>query len=245
MKRNIRKTAILLSAVILGEVLCQQESGDIRMVQTGSLVGSGSQTVYGAELFVDGTERTGTEQSVETDEPEITVVPVPTNVPESGVSPSPEPSVTPEPSVIPDPTPGPGMSMNIENLNIYTNGQEDLFGDGSVPEDTGGDVSGGYSGGGEMSAEQKEELIRQPRLLLESFNLSEKALNAGDQADMELVFKNRSSSQGIYNLKVSFSTESPSIQFEKKSFYFSGVNPGADITTVSYTHLTLPTNSRV
>ena len=28
--------------------------------------------------------------------------------------------------------------MNIENLNIYTNGQEDLFGDGSVPEDTGG-----------------------------------------------------------------------------------------------------------
>ncbi len=80
-----------------------------------------------------------------------------------------------------------------------------------------------------MSAEQKEELIRQPRLLLESFNLSEKALNAGDQADMELVFKNRSSSQGIYNLKVSFSTESPSIQFEKKSFYFSGVNPGADI----------------
>ena len=49
-----------------------------------------------------------------------------------------------------------------------------------------------------MSAEQKEELIRQPRLLLESFNLSEKALNAGDQADMELVFKNRSSSQGIY-----------------------------------------------
>ena len=77
-----------------------------------------------------------------------------------------------------------------------------------------------------MSAEQKEELIRQPRLLLESFNLSEKALNAGDQADMELVFKNRSSSQGIYNLKVSFSTESPSIQFEKKSFYFSGVNPG-------------------
>ena len=67
MKRNIRKTAILLSAVILGEVLCQQGSGDIRMVQTCSLVGSGSQTVYGAELFVDGTERTGTEQSVETD----------------------------------------------------------------------------------------------------------------------------------------------------------------------------------
>ena len=30
------------------------------------------------------------------------------------------------------------MSMNIENLNIYTNGQEDLFGDGSVPEDTEG-----------------------------------------------------------------------------------------------------------
>ena len=226
MKRNIRKTAILLSAVILGEILCLQGNSDITGTQTGILAGTGSRIVHGAELFADGTERTGAEQSADTDEPEITVAPVHTDVPEPGVSPSPEPSVTPEPSVIPDPTPGPGMSMNIENLNIYTNGQEDLFGDGSVPEDTGGDVSGGYSGGGEMSAEQKEELIRQPRLLLESFNLSEKALNAGDQADMELVFKNRSSSQGIYNLKVSFSTESPSIQFEKKSFYFSGVNPG-------------------
>ena len=238
MKRNIRKTAILLSAVILGEILCLQGNSDITGTQTGILAGTGSRIVHGAELFADGTERTGAEQSADTDEPEITVAPVPTDVPEPGVSPSPEPSVTPEPSVIPDPTPGPGMSMNIENLNIYTNGQEDLFGDGSVPEDTGGDVSGGYSGGGEMSAEQKEELIRQPRLLLESFNLSEKALNAGDQADMELVFKNRSSSQGIYNLKVSFSTESPSIQFEKKSFYFSGVNPGADITINSKVSIT-------
>ena len=238
MKRNIRKTAILLSAVILGEILCLQGNSDITGTQTGILAGTGSRIVHGAELFADGTERTGAEQSADTDEPEITVAPVPTDVPEPGVSPSPEPSVTPEPSVIPDPTPGPGMSMNIENLNIYTNGQEDLFGDGSVPEDTGGDVSGGYSGGGEMSAEQKEELIRQPRLLLESFNLTEKALNAGDQADMELVFKNRSSSQGIYNLKVSFSTESPSIQFEKKSFYFSGVNPGADITINSKVSIT-------
>ena len=232
MKRNIRKTAILLSAVILGEILCLQGNSDIWVTQTGILAGTGSRIVHGAELFADGTERTGAEQSADTDEPEITVAPVPTDVPEPGVSPSPEPSVTPEPSVIPEPTPG--MSMNIENLNIYTNGQEDLFGDGSVPEDTGGDVSGG----GEMSAEQKEELIRQPRLLLESFNLSEKALNAGDQADMELVFKNRSSSQGIYNLKVSFSTESPSIQFEKKSFYFSGVNPGADITINSKVSIT-------
>lgn len=175
MKRNIRKTAILLSAVILGEVLCQQEGGVIRMVQTGSRAGLGSQTVYGAELFVDGTEKTGAEQSAQTDEPEITVVPVPTDVPEPTILP--EPSVTPEPSITPEPTPG--MSMNIENLNIYTNGQEDLFGDGSVPEDTGDTVVGGYSGGGEVSVEQKEELIRQPQLLLESFNLSDKALSAG------------------------------------------------------------------
>ena len=145
MKRNIRKTAILLSAVILGEILCLQGNSDIWVTQTGILAGTGSRIVHGAELFADGTERTGAEQSADTDEPEITVAPVPTDVPEPGVSPSPEPSVTPEPSVIPDPTPGPGMSMNIENLNIYTNGQEDLFGDGSVPEDTGGDVSGGYS----------------------------------------------------------------------------------------------------
>ena len=107
MKRNIRKTAILLSAVILGEILCLQGNSDITGTQTGILAGTGSRIVHGAELFADGTERTGAEQSADTDEPEITVAPVPTDVPEPGVSPSPEPSVTPEPSVIPDPTPGP------------------------------------------------------------------------------------------------------------------------------------------
>ena len=232
MKRNIRKTVILLSAVILGEVLCLQGNGDIGTTQTGGVIGSGSQTVYGAESFVDETEKNGSEQSAEPAEPEITIVPVPTDVP--------EPSVSPEPSVTPGitPAPTPGMSMNIENLNIYTNGSEDLFGDGSVPEDPGDAAVGGYSGGGEMTAEQKEELIRQPRLLLESFNLSDKALNAGSQADVELVLKNRSGSQGIYNLKVSFGTESPYIQFEKKSFYFSGVNPGGEITLNSKVSIT-------
>lgn len=141
MKRNIRKTVILLSAVILGEALCLQGNGDIGTTQTGGVIGSGSQTVYGAELLVDETEKNGSEQGVEPDEPEITIVPVPTDVP--------EPSVSPEPSVTPGitPAPTPGMSMNIENLNIYTNGSEDLFGDGSVPEDPGDAAVGGYSGG--------------------------------------------------------------------------------------------------
>ena len=49
MKRNIRKTAILLSAVILGEILCLQGNSDITGTQTGILAGTGSRIVHGAE----------------------------------------------------------------------------------------------------------------------------------------------------------------------------------------------------
>ena len=59
MKRNIRKTAILQSAVILGEILCLQGNSDITGTQTGILAGTGSRIVHGAELFAEGTDITG------------------------------------------------------------------------------------------------------------------------------------------------------------------------------------------
>ena len=58
--------------------VCRGNS-DITGTQTGILAGTGSRIVHGAELFADGTERTGAEQSADTDEPEITVAPVPTD----------------------------------------------------------------------------------------------------------------------------------------------------------------------
>lgn len=223
MRKKIRKTTVIF-AVVLG------------LQGIGSILagyGSNNQIVYGAEIFADDTQsmESAAEQGAE-EGPEI--YPNPTEAPEP--TEIPQPTVTPYPSVTPEPTPG--ISMNIENLNIYTNEEnqqgEELFGDGEDLTDSSLDygeaVSGSsYSGGG-ASGEQKEELIRQPKLLLESFNLSGKVLSAGDQRDAELVFQNKSSKQGIYNLKVSLSTESTYIQFEKKSFYFSGVNPEGRIT---------------
>ena len=89
-----------------------------------------------------------------------------------------------------------------------------------------GDIEGGSLG---ESEEAEEELIRQPKLLLESSSLSGKDLVAGVQEPMKITFKNHSDSQTMYNLKVVVSTESPAVQFSKNSFYFQDVAPGGEI----------------
>lgn len=200
----------------------------------------GEQMVYGADLFMDG-ENSAFIEEIESDMilepgciPEITVMPEPTAIPEPTAVP--EPDVSPEPTIFPQPTPTPGFSVNIENMNIYPNcgtqPEEELFGDGSQEEmETGSQESAGYTGsfGGEVSSQQKEELTRQPKLLLESNSLTGKTLEAGTAQEVELVLENKSRDQGIYNLKLVFSTETPGIQFEKKSYYFGRISPGGRI----------------
>lgn len=85
---------------------------------------------------------------------------------------------------------------------------------------------GGFSGGG---GEETEEIIRQPKMLLEECSLMDKGLEAGVQETMRVSFRNRSASQTMYNLKVVLQTESEDIRMGRNSFYFSEVAPGDTI----------------
>ncbi len=112
-----------------------------------------------------------------------------------------------------------------------TNGGENNESD-SQNRDQGNESGGSKDNGGDSqdeSEEAAEELIRQPKLLLESSSLSGKDLVAGVQEPMKITFKNHSDSQSMYNLKVVVSTESPMVQFSKNSFYFQDVAPGGEI----------------
>lgn len=196
---------------------------------------AGEQKAYGAELFADeGSAENFVDQ-------ESSVMPEPTVVPE--ITMIPEPTFAPVPTDAPDPSPcplpTPGFSLNIENLNIYPekgNQEEELFGDGNGMEgDPEVQVSPGsadFSGAGASSG-QKEELIRQPKILLESCSLTGKNMEAGSSEEVEFVLKNKSSNQEIYNLKLVFSTETPGIQFEKNSFYFEKISPGGRINVLN------------
>lgn len=87
--------------------------------------------------------------------------------------------------------------------------------------------SGGYSGG---SGEAAEEIIRQPKMLLETCNLSGQELEAGSQEQLEVSFRNRSDTQAMYNLKVLVSADTSAIRLTRSSFYFSKVDPGEEIS---------------
>lgn len=196
---------------------------------------NGEQQVYGAELFADEVSSDIFVELEPSVMPDPTVVPEITLIPEPTFAPA--PTDVPEPSTFPLPTPG--FSMNIENLNIYPekgNQEEELFGDGNgmegEPEVQVSHGSADFSGT-EGASGQKEELIRQPKILLESCSLTGKDMEAGSSEEVEFVLKNKSSNQGIYNLKLVFSTETPGIQFEKNSFYFEKISPGGRINVLN------------
>lgn len=88
---------------------------------------------------------------------------------------------------------------------------------------------GGYTGGGGGGA-TAEEIIHQPKMLLESCSLSGEALEAGSEETLEVSFRNRSQSQSMYNLKVVLSAASTGVVLERNSFYFSKVSPGEEIS---------------
>lgn len=85
---------------------------------------------------------------------------------------------------------------------------------------------GGFSG---ESGEETEEIIRQPKMLLEECSLMDRGLEAGAQETMRVSFRNRSASQTMYNLKVVLQTESKDIRMGRNSFYFSEIAPGDTI----------------
>ncbi|MGO4945092.1 COG1361 S-layer family protein [Blautia sp. Sow4_E7] len=110
------------------------------------------------------------------------------------------------------------------------NSNTDPAGDGTM---TGGDTSYGdvYTGstGGETSS-SGEKILHKPQLLLEDSNLSSQTLKAGTTQEMSVTFRNKSRSQNVYGLKISLSTETKGIEFDKNSFYVQRLTPGEAIT---------------
>ena len=100
---------------------------------------------------------------------------------------------------------------------------------GSKDNDSGGGAGGGggYSGG--ESGEAAEEILHQPKLLLETCSLSDVSLKAGAEEPMKVQFRNRSETQTIYNLKVTASTDTKAVQPLRNSWYFSSITPGETV----------------
>lgn len=123
-----------------------------------------------------------------------------------------------------------GYTMDGERVNlhcqIFVRIPEPEPVAGSKHNGSGGGAGGGggYSGG--EGGEAAEEILHQPKLLLETCSLSGVSLKAGVEEPMKVQFRNRSETQTIYNLKVTASTDTKAVQPLRNSWYFSSVAPG-------------------
>ena len=123
-----------------------------------------------------------------------------------------------------------GYTMDGERVNldcqIFVRIPEPEPVAGSKHNGSGGGAGGGggYSGG--EGGEAAEEILHQPKLLLETCSLSDVSLKAGAEEPMKVQFRNRSETQTIYNLKVTASTDTKAVQPLRNSWYFSSVAPG-------------------
>ena len=126
-----------------------------------------------------------------------------------------------------------GYTMDGERVNldcqIFVRIPEPEPVAGSKDNGSGGGAGGGggYSGG--ESGEAAEEILHQPKLLLETCSLSGVSLKAGAEEPMKVQFRNRSETQTIYNLKVTASTDTKAVQPLRNSWYFSSVAPGETV----------------
>lgn len=126
-----------------------------------------------------------------------------------------------------------GYTMDGERVNldcqIFVRVPEPEPVAGSKDNGSGGGAGGGggYSGG--ESGEAAEEILHQPKLLLETCSLSDVSLKAGAEEPMRVQFRNRSETQTIYNLKVTASTDTKAVQPLRNSWYFSSVAPGETV----------------
>ena len=100
---------------------------------------------------------------------------------------------------------------------------------GSKDNGSGGGAGGGGGYLGGESGEAAEEILHQPKLLLETCSLSDVSLKAGAEEPMKVQFRNRSETQTIYNLKVTASTDTKAVQPLRNSWYFSSVAPGETV----------------
>lgn len=117
-----------------------------------------------------------------------------------------------------------GSAGDTDTSNTDPAGDDNMAGDDTSYS---GDVYTGSTGDTSASG---EKILHKPQLLLEDSNLSIQTLKAGTTQEMSVTFRNKSRSQNIYGLKISLSTETKGIEFDKNSFYIQRLTPGEAIT---------------
>ena len=115
-------------------------------------------------------------------------------------------------------------SGNTDSSNAEPAGDDAM----GVGDTSYGEVYAGSTGGDTSSSGEK--ILHKPQLLLEDSNLSSQTLKAGSTREMSVTFRNKSRSQNVYGLKISLSTETKGIEFDKNSFYVQRLTPGEAIT---------------
>lgn len=118
-------------------------------------------------------------------------------------------------------TDGSGLQDHTDGNGSDGNGADNNTGDGADMGSVGGGYMGGYSSG--SSSGTSEKIIRQPKLMLESCNLSGAEVKAGSETALEAVLVNKGAQDRIYNLKVTLSLEAKDVFLSEKSFYFGRV----------------------
>ena len=114
-------------------------------------------------------------------------------------------------------------SGNTDSSNAEPAGDDAM----GVGDTSYGEIYAGSTDGGSFSG---EKVLHKPQLLLEDSNLSSQTLKAGSTREMSVTFRNKSRSQNVYGLKISLSTETKGIEFDKNSFYVQRLTPGESIT---------------
>lgn len=106
---------------------------------------------------------------------------------------------------------------------------EDGNGGGAVQGQSGEDnnYSGGESGG---AGGTSEEVVHQPKFLLDKCSFDNISLEAGSDQDIEISFQNKSKKYAAYNLKVTIQQEGDFLNFDRTSEYFEKVEAGGTIT---------------
>ncbi len=80
-----------------------------------------------------------------------------------------------------------------------------------------------------LSSDTKEEIIRQPKIMIAQNDLQGKDVSAGSSVFWTLTARNCSSSQAMENMKVTMLSENKDISFEKNSWYFERIEAGKEI----------------
>lgn len=118
-----------------------------------------------------------------------------------------------------------------EEFTIYveiSDGRAAVLDGGEMPEE--GALADGWSKESSLTQNTKEEIVRQPKIMIVGNDLQGKDIPAGDSVFWTLTAKNCSSSQAMENMKVTMLSENKDISFEKNAWYFERIEAGKEIT---------------